>query len=359
MILSLREFSLVLAGAIAYHLYLYVFTVRLFRVAEARGMVEERDTLCAQELETCKWKLDMCKIRSGRGLRGPISKNCLTASYIWDLSIHGSIKVIGGVRPVPRAPSVQMSTTANQVGQFVKDTMHFDGFRPRWTLALWRHYGEELKRGRSISVPAYPHSAEDMALAMRNTPPLVEGKGDVAVVGSISPWLESVVYHTANFATLVNIAYDGTNEPINEIPALETTHFVALKEEPRRFDVMISFSSLEHDGLGRYGDVLDPDGDLCAMHEIWMLLKEEGYFLLGIPTAQRDLAFFSNHRIYGPLRLKRMLRGFTMLGYVWDGVYAEARGNTMNGQDRRLFAPGENDWKHQPVLVLRRLKGYS
>ena len=32
-----------------------------------------------------------------------------------------------------------------------------------------------------------------------------------------------------------------------------------------RFDVVLSISSVEHDGLGRYGDALDPDADLHAM----------------------------------------------------------------------------------------------
>ena len=35
-------------------------------------------------------------------------------------------------------------------------------------------------------------------------------------------------------------------------------------------DVIVSFSSLEHDGQGRYGDPLDPDGDLVAMKELYL-----------------------------------------------------------------------------------------
>ncbi len=32
-----------------------------------------------------------------------------------------------------------------------------------------------------------------------------------------------------------------------------------------KFDIMVSFSSLEHSGLGRYGDELNPWGDLITM----------------------------------------------------------------------------------------------
>ena len=32
-----------------------------------------------------------------------------------------------------------------------------------------------------------------------------------------------------------------------------------------KYDAMVTFSSLEHSGLGRYGDGLNPWGDLIAM----------------------------------------------------------------------------------------------
>ena len=36
-----------------------------------------------------------------------------------------------------------------------------------------------------------------------------------------------------------------------------------------RYDVMVTFSSLEHSGLGRYGDGLNPFGDLITMARAW------------------------------------------------------------------------------------------
>lgn len=46
---------------------------------------------------------------------------------------------------------------------------------------------------------------------------------------------------------------------------------------------MISYSSLEHSGLGRYGDELNPDGDIEAAEEVWCMLKKGGYFIIGLP----------------------------------------------------------------------------
>ncbi len=40
------------------------------------------------------------------------------------------------------------------------------------------------------------------------------------------------------------------------------------------FDVALSISSFEHDGLGRYGDPLNPNGDMIAMRSTRRLLKK-------------------------------------------------------------------------------------
>ena len=49
------------------------------------------------------------------------------------------------------------------------------------------------------------------------------------------------------------------------------------------FDAMVTFSSLEHSGLGRYGDPLNPWGDLIAMAQAWCLLKPGARALVGVP----------------------------------------------------------------------------
>lgn len=50
---------------------------------------------------------------------------------------------------------------------------------------------------------------------------------------------------------------------------------------PRLFDAVVSISSYEHDGLGRYGDPINPDGDLIAMEKTKKMLKEDGLFRKG------------------------------------------------------------------------------
>ena len=55
---------------------------------------------------------------------------------------------------------------------------------------------------------------------------------------------------------------------------------------------------VEHVGLGRYGDPLDPEGDLRAMGELKRVLAEGGSLLFVVPIAGEPRIMFNAHRIY-------------------------------------------------------------
>lgn len=54
---------------------------------------------------------------------------------------------------------------------------------------------------------------------------------------------------------------------------------------------------IEHVGLGRYGDPLDPDGDLKAIGELKRVLAKGGNLLFVVPMGKSRIAF-NAHRIY-------------------------------------------------------------
>ena len=54
---------------------------------------------------------------------------------------------------------------------------------------------------------------------------------------------------------------------------------------------------VEHVGLGRYGDTLDPEGDLKAMAELRRVLARGGSLLFVVPVGKPSLRF-NAHRIY-------------------------------------------------------------
>lgn len=73
------------------------------------------------------------------------------------------------------------------------------------------------------------------------------------------------------------------------------------------FDVAISLSTLEHVGIGYYGDVLHQRGDLTAIREICRVIKPGGKLVL---TAPYGKAAKNWQRIYGADDLGRLLSDF-------------------------------------------------
>ena len=50
-------------------------------------------------------------------------------------------------------------------------------------------------------------------------------------------------------------------------------------EYMNKYDVIASFSSMEHAGLGRYGDPINPSGDLMVSAQLSCLLKPGGFLV--------------------------------------------------------------------------------
>lgn len=83
---------------------------------------------------------------------------------------------------------------------------------------------------------------------------------------------------------------------------------------PWTFDWIINISTIEHFGLaGRYGITENnPDADLLGMRRARALMKPNAKMLLTIPVGVDSVMGFL-HRVYGKVRLPRLLRGYRVL----------------------------------------------
>ena len=131
----------------------------------------------------------------------------------------------------------------------------------------------------------------------------VDMKGkSVLVIGSSHPWVECIcLLHGA--AKVTTLEYGTLTSEHPQIQAMTPEVFRAkyLAGELEEFDGVISHSSLEHSGLGRYGDALNPWGDILAVARAWCVTKPDGFMYIGIPTG-KDRIVSNWHRIYGELR---------------------------------------------------------
>jgi hypothetical protein len=76
------------------------------------------------------------------------------------------------------------------------------------------------------------------------------------------------------------------------------------------FQFAVSFSSFEHDGLGRYGDLVHPFSDIRAMQRVRCSLAAGSLLFLAVPLTQQDVLVWNAHRIYGIARLPMLTAGF-------------------------------------------------
>lgn len=64
--------------------------------------------------------------------------------------------------------------------------------------------------------------------------------------------------------------------------------------------------TIEHIGLGRYGDPLDASGDCRALAELQRVLAPAGNLLIVVPVGKPRIQF-NAHRIYDPTMIEQML----------------------------------------------------
>jgi SAM-dependent methyltransferase len=62
--------------------------------------------------------------------------------------------------------------------------------------------------------------------------------------------------------------------------------------------------TIEHIGLGRYGDPIDPEGDIKAIKELIRVLQPGGSLLFVTPIGNNATIEFNAHRIYTPNLIK-------------------------------------------------------
>jgi hypothetical protein len=66
-------------------------------------------------------------------------------------------------------------------------------------------------------------------------------------------------------------------------------------------DSLSCLHTIEHFGLGRYGDTINPNGHIIGFKNILMLLKKKGFFYFSIPISKLDRVYFNSERTFEPL----------------------------------------------------------
>ena len=105
----------------------------------------------------------------------------------------------------------------------------------------------------------------------------------------------------------------------------------------------------------RYGDSLNPWGDLIAMARAWCVLKPGKKALIGIPIGpHEDFIYFNSHKLYGPVMLSHFFAN-------WKQIYSELDYEKFQyindkysniDQYRNMAVPCV--WKYQELFVIEK-----
>ena len=110
----------------------------------------------------------------------------------------------------------------------------------------------------------------------------------VLVIGSERPWVEACALSQG--ARKVTTLEYGKITSLH--PQVHTLTPAQMRADPERFleafDAVITYSSVEHSGLGRYGDAMNPWGDRQAVARAWCMTKKQGRLALAVPWCDND-----------------------------------------------------------------------
>ena len=83
------------------------------------------------------------------------------------------------------------------------------------------------------------------------------------------------------------------------------------------FDIVTIVSTIEHVGLGRYGDPIDTDGDKKAIEEIRRIVKPGGMLIMTIPCGYDTICYSKDRvplgKVYSSQSLLRLLLAFQIM----------------------------------------------
>jgi hypothetical protein len=95
--------------------------------------------------------------------------------------------------------------------------------------------------------------------------------------------------------------------------------------ESNSIESLSSLHAIEHFGLGRYGDDIDPDGYKKVLKAMQRVLKKDGYLYIGVPTGIERVEY-NSQRVFNPSTIISELNDLELVSFSLvndDGTLTE------------------------------------
>lgn len=113
--------------------------------------------------------------------------------------------------------------------------------------------------------------------------------------------IDGFVAHIASFRKIEVIdVRDLPNTGHSNIEFLKADLMISKPENISITDSISCLHAIEHFGLGRYGDPINPNGHLIGFNNILKMLKKGGVLYISFPIAETSEVYFNAHRVFDP-----------------------------------------------------------
>ena len=111
--------------------------------------------------------------------------------------------------------------------------------------------------------------------------------------------ISSISYFNTIISAFIPVRFYDFRPPTIELSNLQTgmADLTSLKFNDNSIESLSCMHTVEHLGLGRYGDNIDPEADLKAIKELTRVLAIRGSLLFVVPIGKPKI-IFNAHRIY-------------------------------------------------------------
>jgi SAM-dependent methyltransferase len=111
--------------------------------------------------------------------------------------------------------------------------------------------------------------------------------------------VDGFVAHLLSFRDVEVLDIRALASPVTGMTFRQANLMDAATVPTAAYDSVSCLHALEHFGLGRYGDPIDPDGHVKGLNSLVQMLKPGGKLILSVPIG-RERVEFNGHRVFNP-----------------------------------------------------------
>ncbi len=133
--------------------------------------------------------------------------------------------------------------------------------------------------------------------------------------------IDGFIAHLASFREVEVLDIRPMTSDIQNVSFIQEDLMKPVEHLKESTDSLSCLHTIEHFGLGRYGDPIDIDGHLKGLESMYQMLKKEGTFYFSTQIGLPTLAF-NAHRVFGMSYLLNLFKAqyeLISFSYIDDG----------------------------------------